>query len=169
MISAPYFRGWNVKKYCKTRGFGQPAPQLKGWTSTPLIKGHGLPGYYFLSPVPRDWREFLRNSREFLPLRHLCDYLECSDVRPQMFLFQLFFCLWALWNGGGFLGKGQKGFHKRDPWSGRFLVISLRNYCILVVCIARPTSLAIWHRRHSHRRPNRSDIYARLIPCELKL
>ena len=26
----------------------------------------------------------------------------------------------------------------------------------LVVRIARPESLAIWHRRHSHRRPNRS-------------
>ena len=27
---------------------------------------------------------------------------------------------------------------------------------VLVVRIARPTSLAIWHRGHSHRRPNRS-------------
>ena len=29
-------------------------------------------------------------------------------------------------------------------------------YRALVVRIARPTSLAIWHRRRSHRRPNRN-------------
>ena len=28
---------------------------------------------------------------------------------------------------------------------------------LLVVRVARPTSLAIWHRGHSHRRPNRSQ------------
>ena len=33
----------------------------------------------------------------------------------------------------------------------------LYNRSNLVVCVARPKSLAIWHRRHSHRRPNRSE------------
>ena len=33
----------------------------------------------------------------------------------------------------------------------------IKNVAILVARIARPTSLAIWHRRHSHRRPNCSE------------
>ena len=33
---------------------------------------------------------------------------------------------------------------------------ALRSVLFLAVCIARPTSLAIWHRGRPHRRPNRS-------------
>ena len=42
--------------------------------------------------------------------------------------------------------RATQGTSEETPRSGMFLVVR----------IARPTSLAIWHRRRSHRRPNRS-------------
>ena len=70
-------------------------------------------------------------------------------------------------NSAGFFWTHHKARPKMSGQSSRILMDQLQiskenKYLVLtlgyslVVRIARPTSLAIWHRARSHRRPNRS-------------